>query len=66
MDKVLTKSIEQAVDYGHEYVTIEHIALVLIEEKEIQDIFKSLELAVAVVANPKLPEPAHGVPELDP
>ena len=35
IDKVLAKSIKQANGYGHEYVTIEHVALVLFEEKEI-------------------------------
>ncbi len=44
MDQLLTKSIEQAIDYGHEYVTIEHITYVLIQEKEIKDIFASLEI----------------------
>ena len=49
MEQVLTKSIEQARNYGHEYITIEHIALVLLEEKEIKDIFKSLEIDSALI-----------------
>ena len=46
MEKVLTKSMKQAIDYGHEYVTIEHIALVLLHEKEIQEIFKNLDIDI--------------------
>ena len=49
MDRVLTQSIKNAVDYGHEYVTIEHIALVILQEKEIVDIFKKLELDISMV-----------------
>ncbi len=49
MDRVLTQSIKNAVDYGHEYVTIEHIALVILQEKEIIDIFKKLELDISMV-----------------
>ena len=30
----------------HEYVTIEHIALVLLHEKEIQEIFKNLDIDI--------------------
>ena len=48
MDKVLAKSIKNAVEYGHEYVTIEHIALVILEEKEIVDIFEKLELDISL------------------
>ena len=48
MDKVLAKSIKNAVEFGHEYVTIEHIALVILEEKEIVDIFEKLELDISL------------------
>ena len=46
IDKVLTKSVAQAINYGHEYVTIEHIALVLLEEQEILDVCSALEIDV--------------------
>ena len=46
IEKLLNKSKEQAKEYGHEYVTIEHIALVLLEEKEILEVCKQLEIDV--------------------
>ena len=46
IEKVLKLSIKQANEYGHEYVTIEHIALVLLEDKEILEVCKQLEIDV--------------------
>ena len=46
IDKVLEASVTQAINYGHEYVTIEHIALVLLDEQEIIDVCTALEIDV--------------------
>ena len=34
IDKILANSVAHAINYGHEYVTIEHIALALLEEED--------------------------------
>ena len=44
IDKILANSVAQAINYGHEYVTIEHIALALLEEEDIIKVCTSLEI----------------------
>ena len=44
IDKILESSVTHAQNYGHEYVTIEHIALSLLDEEDIVKVFNSLDL----------------------
>jgi ATP-dependent Clp protease ATP-binding subunit ClpA len=46
IDKILGNSVTQAINYGHEYVTIEHIALALLDEDNIIKVFNSLEIDI--------------------
>ena len=51
IDKILENSVAQALNYGHEYVTIEHIALSLLDEDAIIKVFNSLELNIDNLRN---------------
>ena len=51
IDKILESSVTHAQNYGHEYVTIEHIALSLLDEEDIIKVFNSLEISTDNLRN---------------
>lgn len=48
-EQILELAVKFATDNGHEYVTIEHLTLALLEAEEIQNVLQSLGATVSVI-----------------
>ena len=44
IDKIIGSAVERARDMKHEYCTLEHLTLCLIEHKKISDLMKDLKV----------------------
>ena len=43
IDKIIEKSVDRAKEMNHEYCTLEHVTLSLLENKKIQDLLSELK-----------------------
>ena len=44
IDKIIEKSVDRAKDMNHEYCTLEHVTLSLLENKKIKDLLSDLKI----------------------
>ena len=44
IDKIIEKSVDRAKDMNHEYCTLEHVTLSLLESKKIKDLLSDLKI----------------------
>ena len=47
--EVIARAFQEALNREHEYVTLEHILRVMLDEEEIKDVLTELELDVALL-----------------